>query len=116
MSQRGWGYPAHRTDFSQTLAIWGIETGSYIFIPVIGHNQMIEAELDRFTAIRRTCHVQMRPAFMTFIVACVGLLPASLSTGRTSPGCRTADHAILPLCRWPRASIRVLRPLDTVAN
>ena len=29
----------------------------------------------------RTCSVQLRPVAMTCIVACVGLLPAALSTG-----------------------------------
>ena len=32
-------------------------------------------------AILRTCEVQMRPVLMTCVVACVGLLPAALSTG-----------------------------------
>ena len=36
---------------------------------------------DRAPAILRTCQVQMRPVVMTCIVACVGLLPAALSTG-----------------------------------
>ena len=29
----------------------------------------------------RTCHVQMRPVMMTCVAACVGLLPAAISTG-----------------------------------
>ena len=31
-------------------------------------------------AIRRACETQMRPVLMTCIVACVGLLPAAVST------------------------------------
>jgi cobalt-zinc-cadmium resistance protein CzcA len=50
-------------------------------IIVTYYNQMIEAELDRFTAIARTCEVQMRPVVMTCVVAMVGLLPAAVSTG-----------------------------------
>ena len=33
------------------------------------------------SAILRTCQMQMRPVMMTCVVACVGLLPAALSTG-----------------------------------
>lgn len=30
--------PAHKEDFGQTLAVWGFEEGSYLFIPVQGPN------------------------------------------------------------------------------
>ena len=51
-------------------------------IIVIGYfNRQIEAGIERGAAVLRTCAVQMRPVAMTCIVACVGLLPAALSTG-----------------------------------
>jgi phospholipid-binding lipoprotein MlaA len=31
-----WGYPEHTTDFGQTLALWGVPSGPFLFIPVIG--------------------------------------------------------------------------------
>jgi heavy metal efflux system protein len=44
-------------------------------------NQAVEGGLDREAAILATCQTQLRPVLMTCIVACVGLLPAALSTG-----------------------------------
>jgi cobalt-zinc-cadmium resistance protein CzcA len=44
-------------------------------------NTLIEAGIERSAALSRACAVKMRPVTMTCIVACVGLLPAALSTG-----------------------------------
>lgn len=44
-------------------------------------NQMIDAGLDRAQAIRDACETRLRPVMMTCIAACVGLLPAAVSTG-----------------------------------
>ena len=30
------GYPAHSTDFGETLAIWGVPEGPYLYLPVFG--------------------------------------------------------------------------------
>ncbi len=30
------GFPEHNEDFGQTLATWGVESGSYLFIPLYG--------------------------------------------------------------------------------
>jgi heavy metal efflux system protein len=43
-------------------------------------NQLIESGTDRAAAILRACEVRFRPVMMTCIAACVGLLPAALST------------------------------------
>jgi len=43
-------------------------------------NRQIESGLERETALRRTCELQMRPVLMTCIAACVGLLPAAFSS------------------------------------
>jgi cobalt-zinc-cadmium resistance protein CzcA len=45
------------------------------------YNQLLSDGIPRGRAIRRACEVQMRPVVMTCIAACVGLLPAALSTG-----------------------------------
>ena len=31
-----WGYPQHDTDFGVTLALWGFDTGPYLFLPLFG--------------------------------------------------------------------------------
>ncbi len=31
-----WGYPEHNTDFGQTLALWGIPSGPFLFLPLLG--------------------------------------------------------------------------------
>ena len=41
----------------------------------------LESGLDRASAMLQTCRTQLRPVMMTCIVACVGLMPAALSTG-----------------------------------
>jgi phospholipid-binding lipoprotein MlaA len=32
----GWGYPEHSTDFGQTMALWGIPSGPFLFLPLLG--------------------------------------------------------------------------------
>jgi cobalt-zinc-cadmium resistance protein CzcA len=62
------------------VALFGISAMDGII--VIGYfNRQIAAGIERGVALLRTCNVQMRPVAMTCIVACVGLLPAALSTG-----------------------------------
>ena len=41
----------------------------------------LESGVDRASAMLQTCRTQLRPVMMTCIVACVGLIPAALSTG-----------------------------------
>ena len=31
-----WGYPSHDADFGQTLALWGLPDGPFLFLPVLG--------------------------------------------------------------------------------
>jgi cobalt-zinc-cadmium resistance protein CzcA len=62
------------------VALFGISAMNGIIV-IAYFNRQIEAGIDRGAAIFRTCRVQMRPVTMTCIVACVGLLPAALSTG-----------------------------------
>jgi heavy metal efflux system protein len=44
-------------------------------------NQMIDGGFERFAAIWRACQIRLRPVMMTCVAACVGLLPAAVSTG-----------------------------------
>jgi cobalt-zinc-cadmium resistance protein CzcA len=62
------------------VALFGIAAMDGIIV-LNYFNQAVEGGLDREAAILRTCQTQLRPVLMTCIVACVGLLPAALSTG-----------------------------------
>ena len=62
------------------VALMGIAAMDGIII-VTYYNQQVEGGADRFTAVARTCTVQLRPVVMTCVVAMVGLLPAAVSTG-----------------------------------
>jgi cobalt-zinc-cadmium resistance protein CzcA len=62
------------------VALFGIATMDGIIV-LSYYNLHIEEGLDRVSAILHTCRVQMRPVMMTCVVACVGLVPAALSTG-----------------------------------
>jgi heavy metal efflux system protein len=62
------------------VALFGISTMDGIIV-ISYFNRMIDAGIDRTTAVIRAGAVQMRPVLMTCIVACVGLLPAAVSTG-----------------------------------
>ena len=62
------------------VALFGISAMDGIIV-IAFFNRALEAGAERGAALLRTCEVQMRPVMMTCIVACVGLLPAALSTG-----------------------------------
>ncbi|MDD5295378.1 MAG: CusA/CzcA family heavy metal efflux RND transporter [Rhodocyclaceae bacterium] len=62
------------------VALFGIAAMDGIIV-LAYFNQNLDVGLSRAEAIRRTCQVQMRPVVMTCVVACVGLVPAALSTG-----------------------------------
>ena len=62
------------------VALFGISAMDGIIVMAF-FNRALEAGAERSAALLRTCEVQMRPVMMTCIVACVGLLPAALSTG-----------------------------------
>jgi cobalt-zinc-cadmium resistance protein CzcA len=62
------------------VALFGIATMDGIIV-LSYYNLHVEQGMDRVNAILHTCRVQMRPVMMTCIVACVGLVPAALSTG-----------------------------------
>jgi cobalt-zinc-cadmium resistance protein CzcA len=62
------------------IALFGISVMDGIII-LSQFNQLIEAGVERTTAILRTGELQMRPVLMTCVIAGVGLLPAAISTG-----------------------------------
>ena len=62
------------------VALLGISVMDGIIV-LSAYNQLVEAGVERATAIVQTCETQMRPVVMTCVVACVGLLPAAVSTG-----------------------------------
>jgi cobalt-zinc-cadmium resistance protein CzcA len=62
------------------VALFGIAAMDGIIV-IAYFNRLILFGLDKTEAILRTCKTQMRPVVMTCIAACVGLLPAAISTG-----------------------------------
>jgi cobalt-zinc-cadmium resistance protein CzcA len=62
------------------IALFGIAAMDGILV-LSYYNKMLEDGLERADAIVRTCATQMRPVMMTCIAACVGLLPAAVSSG-----------------------------------
>jgi cobalt-zinc-cadmium resistance protein CzcA len=62
------------------VALFGIATMDGIIV-LSYYNLHIEGGIDRVSAILHTCRIQMRPVMMTCVVACVGLVPAAISTG-----------------------------------
>jgi heavy metal efflux system protein len=62
------------------VALFGIAAMDGILI-VSYYHLCLESGLDRATAMLQTCRTQLRPVAMTCTVACVGLIPASISTG-----------------------------------
>ena len=61
------------------VALFGIAAMDGILV-ISYYNLSLAFGADRRSAIRTTCHTQFRPVMMTCIVACVGLIPAALST------------------------------------
>ena len=73
------------TPFSVSAAIgfvglFGISVMEGIII-LSYFNTLIDAGVERSAAVIRACQIRLRPVMMTCIAACVGLLPAAVSTG-----------------------------------
>ena len=62
------------------VALFGISVMDGIIV-LSSFNQMIESGASRSQAILEACQTQFRPVLMTCVAACVGLVPAALSTG-----------------------------------
>jgi heavy metal efflux system protein len=73
------------TPFSVSAAIgfiglFGISVMGGIIV-ISSFNLLASGDLDRQEALFRACQIQLRPIMMTCVAACVGLLPAAISTG-----------------------------------
>jgi cobalt-zinc-cadmium resistance protein CzcA len=62
------------------VALFGIAAMDGIIV-ISYFNKLLAEGVERSEAVVRTCRTQMRPVMMTCIAACVGLLPAAVSTG-----------------------------------
>ena len=62
------------------IALFGISVMGGIIV-ISYYNQLLGVGLDRSSAILRASQTRMRPVMMTCAAACVGLLPAAISTG-----------------------------------
>jgi cobalt-zinc-cadmium resistance protein CzcA len=62
------------------VGLFGISVMNAILV-IAAFNRAIEARLSRTDAVLQACQGQLRPVLMTSMAACVGLLPAALSTG-----------------------------------
>ncbi|HUA52284.1 MAG TPA: CusA/CzcA family heavy metal efflux RND transporter [Candidatus Sulfotelmatobacter sp.] len=73
------------TDFSVSAAIgfvalFGIAVMEGIIL-LSYYNHLLQTGLEKPMALVEACHKRLRPVQMTCIAACVGLLPAAISTG-----------------------------------
>ena len=62
------------------VALFGISVMDGIIV-LNAFNHAVDEGLERTAALRRACSACLRPVVMTCVAACVGLLPAALSTG-----------------------------------
>ncbi len=62
------------------IGLFGVSVMNGIIV-LAAYNQQIEAGRPRREAVLIACETQLRPVLMTCIAACVGLLPAAVSTG-----------------------------------
>lgn len=62
------------------IALFGISTMEGVIL-LAYYNQLMEEGWARKDAVRHAAIVRMRPVMMTCVAACVGLLPAAVSTG-----------------------------------
>jgi heavy metal efflux system protein len=62
------------------VALFGIAAMDGIIV-ISYYNKLLLSGNEIHAAILETCEVQMRPVVMTCVAACVGLLPAAVSTG-----------------------------------
>ncbi len=89
------------------VALFGIAAMDGIIV-LSYYNLHLETAVDRTAAILHTCEVQMRPVMMTCIVACVGLLPAAISTGIGSQVQRPLALVVGGMLLTPILVLRVL--------
>jgi cobalt-zinc-cadmium resistance protein CzcA len=62
------------------IGLLGVSTMNGIIV-LSSFNRLVGAGIARSEAILQACETQLRPVLMTCVAACVGLLPAAISTG-----------------------------------
>jgi cobalt-zinc-cadmium resistance protein CzcA len=63
------------------IALFGISVMEGVIL-LAYFNQLVEAGWgNRTETVMHACAIRLRPVFMTCVAACVGLLPAAMSTG-----------------------------------
>ena len=62
------------------IALFGISVMEGILV-IVYCNAMVDQGLAIHAAVMEACRVRLRPVLMTCVAACVGLLPAAMSTG-----------------------------------
>ena len=62
------------------IALFGISTMEGVIL-LAYYNQLLDEGMERAEAVWHASIVRMRPVMMTCVAACVGLLPAAVSTG-----------------------------------
>ncbi len=62
------------------IALFGISVMEGILV-IVYCNAMVDQGLAIHAAVIEACRVRLRPVLMTCVAACVGLLPAAMSTG-----------------------------------
>ena len=62
------------------IGLFGISVMNAILV-VTAFNRMVQTGYGRGEAVLQACQAQLRPVLMTSMAACVGLLPAAISTG-----------------------------------
>ncbi|HWW48639.1 MAG TPA: CusA/CzcA family heavy metal efflux RND transporter [Xanthobacteraceae bacterium] len=62
------------------IALFGISVMEGVIL-ISYYNQLLETGLDRTSGLLEAARARMRPVMMTSVAACVGLLPAAVSTG-----------------------------------
>lgn len=63
------------------IALFGISVMEGVILIAYYNQLVIDGWVNRTKAVIHACSIRLRPVFMTCVAACVGLLPAALSTG-----------------------------------
>ena len=100
---KDWGYPDHDADFGITLALWGLPSGPFLFLPVFGPSDPRDAiglgvnvAMDPFTWVGQGTAVR---ALDWSRVGMNGARPAGASPGRSR---QHQEDGAGPVCDFPQ--------------
>lgn len=88
------GLPQHDEDFGQTLGVWGVDTGSYLFVPLIGPSSSRDAPGIPVSVVSNLLFYAGSVA-STAVVAPVAVLSIIDRRARLSGPMRLRDQAAL---------------------